>query len=543
MLMISDVIDMLPRDSSELVAGKTGIHQAVTDIIVMEAHDIEKWLRPGQLVLSSLYSMNDFKYDDYINFIQVMKTKGASGLIIKVGRFVEEIPVGIIDGCNKFNLSLIAIESNVAYSDVILSVMQSLINIKAEMLDLYQNIHHEFKHIAMSDLKLIDVLNSLKRIINRDVALMDSKGELIATTTEYEQTLQKIDQREVFQEVYMHFKYTRELVSSNDTMFSRVICEIPRMDETPINLYIYETNTFIQMMDYMAIENAASSLQYEFVKQMALKKAKDSHMNDLVDHIINGKYSSFEELKETAMALNLPLESTYSVITWELYAEKSIRKQSSFEEYQKSFNKSKLIAQDVKNRYGVCVYRIFSNRITFIIEANYEDNYRLVETVKKNFEEVYNYYNENDLMFHVGISDMGDLRQISKLAIQPLRVVQLSEMLKLEKFVIHYNDLGVYRMLLELSKHNDLMEFVSSKVKTVSEYNPEYLETLKVFLEYNQNYKKTSEALYVHPKTVRYRIERMSELFSIDFDNSDDIMQIRLSIFILYLTKNNLSIK
>ncbi|QIK69398.1 hypothetical protein G7062_03435 [Erysipelothrix sp. HDW6C] len=533
--MVKDVLKVPALKSAALLSGKEGIYNEVTDIIVMEAHDIERWLKPGQLVLSSLFSLKESTRQEYADFVAEMKKRGASGLIIKMGRFVDAIPAGLIEGCADHDLPLIQINETVPYSSIILEVMQNLINQKADMLDVYQNVHHEFKTLAMREPESKDVLDVLKKIIGRDVSLYDDVRQCIATTERGALDVEVRDARELFREQYMHYEYFRELIVDGGVMQSRLVCKIPGMDGSPQYLAIREVETFVEMIDFMAIENAASTLQFEGIKQVALSREKESHMNDIVDHIINGKYKDIEELNENALLLKLSLDKKYRVVTWQHFEGKVSSGNRSFQEHTAYMGCTNGIIDSIKSVWPRNAYRIFSNRLTFIVEDNFTTDQAFRDYVEETLTKVFKEHNRGNIVLRVGISDQGNLSDIPRLAAQPLRVVQISDMIHQPSFVVLYKDLGIYRILIELSKENDLNDYVSDIVKTLYEHDPDYFETVRVFLDTNQNYKQTADILFVHPKTVRYRIEKIKELTKLDFDNPEEMLQIMIGIRIFQL--------
>src|SRR5690606_19314852 len=60
----------------------------------------------------------------------------------------------------------------------------------------------------------------------------------------------------------------------------------------------------------------------------------------------------------------------------------------------------------------------------------------------------------------------------------------------------------------------------------------ELLETLKMFIECNLNYKETAERLFIHPNTVRYRIKQIREVYKDDqlFSEADKRFNLLLSL-------------
>lgn len=69
------------------------------------------------------------------------------------------------------------------------------------------------------------------------------------------------------------------------------------------------------------------------------------------------------------------------------------------------------------------------------------------------------------------------------------------------------------------------------------ENNTHYLQTLGTYLLCMMNSKKASEKLFIHINTVTYRIKRISELFSIDFNNQR-LINILFCNFYMIKTKN-----
>lgn len=537
-LIVKDALALSCFDNSQLLAGKTGVYNVVSDVIVMEAHDVEVWLKPGQMVLSSLYSLKGSSRHEFKAFIHKLKELGASAIVVKMGRFVNELSSGIIEGCDQYDLPLVLIDETVAYRDIILKVMQTLINKKANMLDIYQTVHHEFKELAMREPKKYDVLVTLKKLIGKEVSLLNQNHEILEKTEKRPGNYKLINRRKLFGEQYMHYTYYRELIESDNGIVSFLVCEIPLMEGKKHFLTIKEEPTFAEMIDYMAIENAASMLQFESIKELSLKKAKQSHKNDLFDFVINGKYQNLEELHENALGLKLSLNKKYRVITWMHVDERYAVGDRNFREHNAYMALTQNILDNLQAVWPRFAYRIFSNRITFIIEDNFNHAYAFKNYIEETLMPIYEKYKQQYVTLRVGISELGELNQIPRLAPQPLRIVQLSSMVNRETFIILYRDLGIYRILMGLSKENSLDDYVSDTLRDLNEKDEEYLLTLRVFLDCNQNYKKASEILFVHPKTVRYRIEKIKEYSGLNFDDAEDMLHVQIELRIMDLLDN-----
>lgn len=94
------------------------------------------------------------------------------------------------------------------------------------------------------------------------------------------------------------------------------------------------------------------------------------------------------------------------------------------------------------------------------------------------------------------------------------------------KQLIGYDDLGVYRLLLPLAKErgDDGRLFFDETVGKLVEYDRRHgtnlVETLEVFKANDENIALAAEALFAHRHTVRYRLQRISEISGCDPFNS-----------------------
>ena len=62
--------------------------------------------------------------------------------------------------------------------------------------------------------------------------------------------------------------------------------------------------------------------------------------------------------------------------------------------------------------------------------------------------------------------------------------------------------------------------------------------TLKTYLDRNQNLSKTAQELYVHYKTAAYRIEKITKITGIDFDNANEVLAVRIGLVVYKMIEN-----
>lgn len=529
---IRDLLKSPIMQGSKVMAGEKNISNKISDIMIMEAPDIEKWLKPNQLILTSFFSFQESSKQEHMDFIKKMFEMDASGLIVKIGRFVEELPLGILEGAEKYDLPIIVIHEKVQYSEIHLEVMQNLLNKKAEMLTTFQNNHQEFKNLSLKDASLLDILEALKRLIKKDVSIINAQREVVAFTAKELNKLTVKESRKLINESYMTYEYTRELIRYNGELSSQLLVKINLENNTSIYLVVKEIDRFVLMHEYMAIENACSAIQIEYAKELALSKVKQNRMNDLVDQLLNGKYQDREELLDLIHTLRLSNNKSYRIFTW-VHRPDLTEGRTSFIERERLLSSHYNLVKELEVVWPPFAYRIYVNRLTFIIEDNFKsgNDFKryLFDSLKK-----FNESRKNKLDLRIGMSEKCDVFEISKYAKQPLKVLQIARLQKREEFIELYEELGVYRLFLDLDGSYDMSSYIREKILKMDNDDE---ETLRVFLDNNQNYTQTSEILYIHPKTVKYRIDKITENYEIDFDDSSEMFQLMIELRIKEFTR------
>lgn len=100
-----------------------------------------------------------------------------------------------------------------------------------------------------------------------------------------------------------------------------------------------------------------------------------------------------------------------------------------------------------------------------------------------------------------------------------------------------FDELGVVRFLVAPGDRRDLWGFARKVLGPVIDYDREretdLVRTIEAYLANDCNLQRTAACLYVHAKTVRYRLERIHELGGIDLSRQQSRFDAQLAITIL----------
>ncbi|CAN5278029.1 hypothetical protein BH09ACT13_BH09ACT13_06030 [soil metagenome] len=102
-----------------------------------------------------------------------------------------------------------------------------------------------------------------------------------------------------------------------------------------------------------------------------------------------------------------------------------------------------------------------------------------------------------------------------------------------EPAVLSYEDLGAYKYLLRIAVDGGIRDETVDAVSKIAAYDAQrgaqLVTTLEEFLRRHGSISATSEALYVHPNTLRQRLRRVAELSGLDL-RRDDWLAIEIAV-------------
>lgn len=113
--------------------------------------------------------------------------------------------------------------------------------------------------------------------------------------------------------------------------------------------------------------------------------------------------------------------------------------------------------------------------------------------------------------------------------------------------ILRYEDLGVLKLIRNISINEDISKYIPRSLTRLREVdrneNKELYKTLEHYLKNNQHIKATADELYIHPKTVSYRLQQIKDIMRIDFSNSDKLLEIQFAIKIIKLSEKKIKRK
>ena len=217
-------------------------------------------------------------------------------------------------------------------------------------------------------------------------------------------------------------------------------------------------------------------------------------------------------------------DGDYAVIAMNL-------KSGETENYQKRMDEMKFRAEKA-------ALRLRDNYVSF----NYETNYFIVlpdfseediESFAAEVGQLSSYATK--WKSYMGISPIkSGIENISALFEKAEKALKVA--MKSERSVSYYNQLGVYKVLLNVRDQSELKEFhdeiLSELVKYDMDNQTEYVTFLEKYLYYNGSAQLIAADLFIHRNTVTYQVKKIEKIINMDLADADTRMKIKLAFHI-----------
>ncbi|NLI90832.1 MAG: PucR family transcriptional regulator [Peptococcaceae bacterium] len=542
-ITVADLLKTGALKNARMVAGHQGINNLVKGVTIIEAPDIVNWLSGGELLLTSLYSTPAGSLD-YKEYIKKMAEKGVSALAIKIKRFVDAIPQEIIDAGNEFGLPIIEMEASIRYIDIMNPVMAELLNSQVEKLKYFKEVQERFTMLALQCEGMDAIVHTLAELVGNPVAVYDKNNKCLASTDARLDSFTDLKDFSLREELNKKFSYYRQMVKYpgiGEETVSQVIVPIQALGQIRAYLTVAELNSRLAEKDFISLEHAATVVCLDMVKRFAVREVEQKFSNDFLQDIVSGNIDT-KIILERASIMDWDLSKPYYTMVFKI---------SNLDQYIYENKDRNLFLQGVKSELVAAITSATKAYTKGCIVGSKGDSFIVLwptsgesdvvmKSLKKAAQEIQKQVRSIIKTAHIAVG-LGNiawtLEEIPRSFNEAQDAIVIGTRLFDKDLIISFEELGVYRLLSKFEERGVLKEFIPLPLIKLMEYDKEnhgdLLETLEVFLENNGNASKAAKELFVHYKTILYRLERIKEITNIDFENKADRLQIELGLKII----------
>ena len=532
----------------KLLCGEKGLDLEVKGIRIIEIEDMERYLTGGEILITSFQvylSCSDREVEQH--FEDLVKSD-ISGFIVKERK--EYDPTGrrlslLEKHCKKYEIPLVEISEDSYYWGIIRYVMIQVFDKDTARLKYFKITHDSFNTFILknngSSNTASDIIKFLSIMIENPVVLYYGNLNCMVSTNSDNSKLILSDEIQPYKpNIITKFQYMKQMKGS----CVQYVVKFAILSEVEIYITITEENRGLTELDYMAIENAIINLQYGFLSEFAQDEEKKTYQRDIIHNILNGLLSS-KEMTEAAAQLGMKESHTYRVVDFHTiknnvqskYTKEQLHEVGVIEGELKHLLPDALIYRNMDQI--VMIQQVDSNQTELEYQKEMEE---IEEVIQRSI-----LYRKKDTDFQIGIGkSVEGYQRLKESYYEASQAIKYIEIIRLvtgdkNKSVVHYSNLGFFQIFGKVDDMTELERCIPETLKKLYLYDDEHkgelITTLQMYLRNNQSIKKTAGAMFVHYRTISYRLEKIKQISGINFDNANEVLAVSNGLIIYKMLK------
>lgn len=324
-----------------------------------------------------------------------------------------------------------------------------------------------------------------------------------------------------------------------DGLDKSFIISAVRFDRACLGFIIIFANS-INQYEKLIIENAGYLYAIELMKQKENFEIEQNIRKDFLEMLLDEESYNEEEIKRKATYIGHDLTAPHFVTIIEpdnfpLMFESQGNHEHSKYHLKRGF--LRLVNDIIKksNLEGITILQ--GSKIAILIKCKKRNLYDLtVEKFTSPLKKAtYDHFNSS---ITIAIGSVVDKIENIKRSYQEANDV-FTFLRNTKKYgkCMSYKELGFYQLLLNKRLGEFSEEFakytLQPLIKSDFEKGTTYLPTLQRYLYNNCHLQATANDLYIHPNTLRYRLERIKDISGFDFQLEEDRLNLHLAIKVL----------
>ncbi|WP_071461406.1 PucR family transcriptional regulator [Bacillus massilinigeriensis] len=273
-----------------------------------------------------------------------------------------------------------------------------------------------------------------------------------------------------------------------------------------------------------AIFNHNVVIQEDLLRMKIKNEMEQQYKEEFIRELLFNEFLNDNVIRERGEKYQLSLSRRYVCLL--------LMREKNNSEFEQSMVMNKVESYTQKYFPGALVGRV-RNFICMIVPLEESKESSFKHHCKRLFQDLTYFLGSGRTCIGVGRGGQ-DINGIRGSFLQAKQAVKLGFSKKHHSDVIFYDDLGVYRLLHQLADEKELVEFFEETVGKLVENDKNYdlnlVQTLTYYFQFNENLKRTSQEMFIHVNTLKYRINKIELLTGYSLQRSDDKMMLYLGL-------------
>lgn len=519
-LTVAEMLKLPAWAGAEVLAGKAGLGRRVRTVNIMEVPDVLPWTKPDELLLTTGYPLRSTP-DSLADFVGALDERGLAALAIKLGRYIDELPSGMLESADALGFPVIRVPDDIGFDEIMNQILSAVLGRQAATLTRGQQAHAQLLDLVLHGGGLLEVAAAMPE----QLAGETDPGEISVWHVDRTGTVTVTAGREITDEALRAelldddglFRTARFGHGVHRTRSGHHLLNATVAAEGDLGrLIAIRADTGWDDWDVIALERAATVAALVVTRELAVAAVESKYRGDLLHDVLVGRLTG-EEAVRAARGFGWDLTGSMVVVVAAV--------DPGAEQFNTARRSEQLAAawsSWVRRADPEAAAATFAAETVAVLhtpDGQVPDAARIGELLGGLASRGVPFTGQ------VGVSRVVDTADGLAVAYgQAWEAVKVGRRLSEPGSVSRFDDLGLFRLLSQVPDSAELRSFLTDTLGELAGPEgevelDELRRTLQVLLDTNLNVAQTARRLHFHYNTLRYRIgklERMLGEFTTD---------------------------
>jgi PucR family transcriptional regulator, purine catabolism regulatory protein len=489
-----------------VLAGHRGLARPVERLNVMEVPDILPWVKPHEFLLTTAYPLRG-RPESLPQLIADLDDAGLAGIGIKLGRYLDDLPPEVIEAAEARGFPVVQLPDDVGFDEILNDVLTGILNRQAAALARSERIHRAFLQLVLRGQGLPEIVRDLAELVDAPAAIVGPDGRVLAGARLH--ALIGVDGHA------LDPTDAEVAVASDEVSVQGRVVPATAVAITAGLRHHGHVIAFAgddgPTADVQVLETAATVAALALTKQLEIQAVEDKYRSDLMYDLLRGVDDPDDALRRAA-GFGWELDRREIVLVLRLDEAPAMVLP---DEVHRRVPLAATVQRAVLDRdAGAAVVR-FSQEVVIVTAAfdgtdGRADARRFVRGLADQATRAVG-----------GSVSAGMSRPVTQVEAiagaydQAARAMTVGRDIHGDGAVVHFDDLGAYRILSLVEDRNELHAFVEEvlgELAADTDTGDDLRRTLEVVLETGGNVAEAARRLHFHYNTLRYRIDKLESI-------------------------------
>lgn len=180
MVTLKELLEIKDFAERVTLVNKCGnLNNQITHVTIMEGPDLYEWVTGGEFVLTTWYAFSKSPELQENAFKKLAPEISAIG--IKTGRFINKIPLKILQLADQYQLPVFEVKTAVKFRELVQTITSEIQNYQTNMLIEVEKNYQKLIHTSLNSDDLMSLVNVLGNQLHKNCFCLNHEGKMLAS--------------------------------------------------------------------------------------------------------------------------------------------------------------------------------------------------------------------------------------------------------------------------------------------------------------------------------------------------------------------------